>query len=271
MVNLWNHHVPVNGYCPVCQEEVETTDHAMFWCSRAREIWELILPSMIEYHWSQMDIKDQWLSFRGRQGDKLKLICRGAWAIWNDRNNLIHNRPAPNPTTRCEWIREYMADFRKVNPLGGSNFQSVEDVHRLIAEGEGMIMHTDAAYRGDKNTIGIGLVVRDKQGNLKAVKNMSSQVCTSPLGAEAAAVLEGLRLARALDVHHLTIMSNSLSLINSIEEEIQCEFCIATTLWDIKAIQNSFVKVTFGYVSRRFNRFSHKMAQAGLYSQSHLW
>lgn len=114
-------------------------------------------------------------------------------------------------------------------------------------------------------------MIRDKQGNLKAMMKTSSQVCTSPLGAEAEAVLEGFRLARFLDVHLLTVVSNSLSLIKTIREKVQCESCIATTVWDINSIKNSFFKVSFGHVSRQFNRFARKMVQAGLHSQPHLW
>lgn len=93
MVNLWNHHVSVNGSCLVCQEEIETSDHALFRCFKAREVWDLLFPGMVGDLWSHMDIKDRWLSFEGRMANKFELICVGAWAIWNARNNLVHNRP----------------------------------------------------------------------------------------------------------------------------------------------------------------------------------
>lgn len=67
MVNLRNHHVLVNGSCSVCKEEMETTDHALFQCSRAREIWEVLYPLMHVSSSSRLDIKDRWLRFADGQ------------------------------------------------------------------------------------------------------------------------------------------------------------------------------------------------------------
>lgn len=67
-VNLWTHDVPVNGYCPMCKEEIETTDHALFQCNRAKEIWVIIHHLMNNDHWCQMDVKDRWLSQIDCQG-----------------------------------------------------------------------------------------------------------------------------------------------------------------------------------------------------------
>lgn len=70
MINLWCHHVPVNGLCPVCQEEVETTDHALFQCSRAREVWNLLFP-VFDGFLSPMDIRERWLSLVDIRGQDL--------------------------------------------------------------------------------------------------------------------------------------------------------------------------------------------------------
>lgn len=67
----------------------------------------------------------------------------------------------------------------------------------------------NAAYMGDKCKSGIGLVLRDKFGKLQAVNTLVSSVCTSPLEVEA--ILQGLRLARTLDVHRVTVMFDSLN------------------------------------------------------------
>lgn len=153
-----------------------------------------------------------------------------AWAICNDRNNSVHNRPIPTTTNRCEWINEYLAEYKQANSIGRVHVQSEKDIINIISKGEEFILHTDAAFMGSQRTSGIGLVIRDKSGNLKAAQTLCSPVCSSPLGAEAVAVLEGLRLAKSLDVHHLSVLSNSLSLIQSINGDIHCDSRIATTV-----------------------------------------
>lgn len=96
MVNLGRHHVHVDGLCPLCKDGLETTDHVIFQCIRAREIWdtvEFISMGIID---SQMDIKDRWLYIGNNVSvQEVEQICVGAWAIWNDRNNVTHSRPIP--------------------------------------------------------------------------------------------------------------------------------------------------------------------------------
>lgn len=67
--------------------------------------------------------------------------------------------------------------------------------------------------------IGVGVVLRDKQGNLKATMK-SSNICTTPLCAETVAMLEGLWVAKEMNVKCVTILSDSLSLICIIHKEV---------------------------------------------------
>lgn len=83
---------------------------------------------------------------------------------------------------------------------------------------------------GKSRTSGIGIIMRDKVGSLQAAQSMASIVCSSPLGAKAIAVLEGLRLARSLDVRRVTVLSDSLNLVKAINQDIQSDYSIASTL-----------------------------------------
>lgn len=132
-------------------------------------------------------------------------------------------------------------------------------------------MHTDASVKGHQSNAAIGIVMRDRNGMLVAVQNSSTMVNNSPLEAEAMAILEGLCLARRLKVDRLTILSDSLTLIKTINEEMQGDACIAATVWEIKTSQKSFRSLNFHYISRKFNVFAHRMARLGLSSSPCLW
>lgn len=53
---------------------------------------------------------------------------------------MLHNHPIPSSEIRCDWVIEYLAEFRKANPEGGVHSQSLEDVRRLLEEGEEIIL-----------------------------------------------------------------------------------------------------------------------------------
>lgn len=84
MVNLGHHHVPVGYGCPICSERLETTDHALFHCTRAREIWANMYPNGCRIFFDHLDVKDRWVRLSLEYEEALSLICVGAWAIWND-------------------------------------------------------------------------------------------------------------------------------------------------------------------------------------------
>lgn len=75
----------------------------------------------------------------------MDLICVGAWAIWNDRNQVVHNLPISSIEDHCAWIHEYLAEFRKANGIRESHPLTEETYHELIQNGEDIIMHTDVS------------------------------------------------------------------------------------------------------------------------------
>lgn len=196
----------------MCKEDNETTDHALFRCGRAWEVWDIFFPQAYGHEMDSMEIKDRWLSMSRFKGPDLEHICVGAWPIWNDRNSLVHNQPIPLVLLRCEWINSYMEEFWKANPKGGQYVQSLEDISNIISNGEDLILHTDAAFMSSSGKSEIGIVLRNKLGQLQAAQTLVSEVCTSPSGVEAVAVLEGLRLAKFLGVRKVSVILDSLTV-----------------------------------------------------------
>lgn len=54
-VNLHKRGMEIAINCPVCSEKVETTDHILFECSRAKGIWDMTFKHELLY----MDFNDQ--------------------------------------------------------------------------------------------------------------------------------------------------------------------------------------------------------------------
>lgn len=180
--------------------------------------------------------------------------------IWNDRNHVVHNRPIPSIDARCAWIHDYIVEFRKANRVSDCSNMLAPTFHDMINKGEETIMHTNAAFDEINRRSGFGVVVRDKQGGLKAGLSLPSHICTTPLCAEAGAVLEGLQFARRLEVDRVTVMSDSLSLIQAIQGSGLVDSSIISILEDIKDTMSSFNRINFCHVRRSYNRFAHKLA-----------
>lgn len=43
--------------------------------------------------------------------DERDLAAITCWAIWSDRNNVIHGKPISLPKIKCDWISSYIQNF----------------------------------------------------------------------------------------------------------------------------------------------------------------
>lgn len=248
---------------PYVLEGQETTDHALFQCSCAREVWEILFPSGFRYFLGQMDVKDRWVRFSSDCEEELPLICMGAWAIWNDRNSSIHKRPFPDIGFRCSWIQEYLAEYAKANtPCGGENSHFQNDSLVFRAE-EDVIMNVDVAYGTANCKIGIGVVIIDKQGALMVALSSPAYIGPNPLCIETMAMLEGLKLANELKVVSMRSLTDSLNLCCILNGDIPCEASIAPVKWDVDQIRGT---LSFFHVPRNLNGMAHELAREGVFS-----
>lgn len=78
-VNLSRHDVEVEVVCPLCRKHPETTNHALFTCSRFERLWfHLIHPSQIGGV-SYLNVQDRWLWLGMTQSiEFVELICIGS-------------------------------------------------------------------------------------------------------------------------------------------------------------------------------------------------
>lgn len=112
--NLWKSGVNVDLTCSICNAFPESTDHALFSCSRAKNVWARTAPQVdcsIDFN---NRFRDRWLSVSSSCFDEeLDLIAITCWAIWNDRNSACSGKQLLSSDLRSVWILCYSKEFRK--------------------------------------------------------------------------------------------------------------------------------------------------------------
>lgn len=104
-VNLHSRGIDTPIICPICNQSNENSDHCLFVCKRAQEIWKLTFDCVFleeEFNGSLVDI---WIRIKSRHSrENLELIAITCWAIWLDRNKSIHGETTPTVQFRSQWI-----------------------------------------------------------------------------------------------------------------------------------------------------------------------
>lgn len=188
-INLNRRGLNLSTVCPICNLHPESTDHCLFVCSRAREIWSLTHNKVFleeDFHGSFID---RWLKIDANSSlQDLSLVATTCWAIWTDRNKTVHGDPIPPTQIRGRWIREYLDSFVKAN--------SRIDSRRIFYRGktpssapacwtpppDGIWkLNTDAACSHLESATGLGSSIRDKNGDIVAASSIFLDLALSPL------------------------------------------------------------------------------------------
>ena len=88
-----------NFECPICGKDSENVHHALLHCDFANRVWGCWsdVPHMIlRYNWSFQDSALHFLAHK--PSHDLELFFTVAWAIWFNRNKVIHDDMCSSPS-----------------------------------------------------------------------------------------------------------------------------------------------------------------------------
>ncbi|KAL2926932.1 hypothetical protein RDABS01_023357 [Bienertia sinuspersici] len=178
---LFQRHITENAYCLICENAVETINHALFKCNFDVEIWK------------QMAYKKK-LNVAG-----LLTIAALAWASWTCRNKVIFER---NCTLKAKQVAigfiklvaDYYAYARKVFPGGTKQTTSFTGLWQRPPVG--VIKVNVDAHMGADGKEGLG-------------------------AAEAMVVRYGIMLARRFGFQCIMVESDAANVVNIINSRLE--------------------------------------------------
>ncbi|KAK1555565.1 hypothetical protein Q3G72_028291 [Acer saccharum] len=104
----------------------------------------------------------------------LELLCVVFWRIWFCRNQLVHNLSSPVLGHVVSWASGYIDEWRsaqevfKPNPVGNSLLSAGLYLKWKPPDFEMFKINTDAATNYSNRSIGIGIIIRDSLGSVRA-------------------------------------------------------------------------------------------------------
>ncbi|KAL6574838.1 hypothetical protein OROMI_012123 [Orobanche minor] len=261
MQNLERRNLHVNNICPLCLQTGETVMHIFQHCHFARVVWALSnIPVFAIYnHWP--DIWD-WVYYlkqvlRIEQFNLFICIC---WRLWYTRNTLVHERKAPDPPSVVQFAAEFLARYREAKIQFAAPRPSESQQAWKPPTGATIKVNVDAAIFKNSSTAGLGLVARDSSGKVVTWRQRRVHSVICPELAETLAILEGLRLAKEFGWQQVTIESDCLSIINSINSSEVCLAASGHLVDEIKAGSSLFSVISFQHSFRSANSLAHDLA-----------
>lgn len=266
--NLAKRGLDVPLSCPICMNSIESTDHILFDCYRAREIWSQVCGKTFLDEDFNNSLGDRWLKIsENTSKEELELVTVTCWSIWMDRNKKIHEEDIPPVNIRCNWVINYMEEFRKANlrtPVEEDRIPRNRGVEAnfWIPPDEGVFkVNVDAAWSNNPSKTGYGAICRDSRGEVKGALASSIDLVFSPPFAELKTISEGLKLAKRLNCSKIIVESDCAQAVHFVSKQ-QCPWSdVEATVEEIWGIMADFAVAQIVLIPRKRNKVADFLAK----------
>ncbi|XP_060972316.1 uncharacterized protein LOC133038243 [Cannabis sativa] len=185
--------------CSICKQAWESTGHALFSCKYAKAVWRSL---NLSFNWcaaTNMKNRDYvtYLSSIYNKVEMEQLLCT-MWAIWTERNNVIHGKNARRAKNLAVFATDFLQNFRAAQHnaacvSSGSATATPATSHQQQSHTRppasipwrppaacAFKLNTDAAVDVSSHITGIGVILRDANGHVKACALMVVNALKAP-------------------------------------------------------------------------------------------
>ncbi|XP_058774363.1 uncharacterized protein LOC131648640 [Vicia villosa] len=253
---------------PLCQNQVETSDHLFLHYNVSKQVWFLsplglrIPPSTGIDYWI-----DKMLNVGDSYGSQLFSVI--LWKMWSWRNRVVFNKEAFNPQQVVNEAIEWIHDYNTSN-LGKGGHRTAVTVEGFEGvNNETMMVHVDTGCFED-GTIAMGCVMKEASKGvfLSATRKQAMEV--DPTMAEALALCWALKTVVDLKITKAVFHSDAMSVVDCINR-ISFDAVLEPIIVDCLELLESFSAAVCLYISRTCNMDAHNLVGIGHKMGSRTW
>ena len=264
--------ISTSSDCPICGKELENVHHALLLCDFANLVWDcwFDVPQMIlRNNWTFHDLAMHVLIHK--PSHDLELFLTVAWAIWFNRNKVIHEDKCSSPSQVWQMAKNLIEEF---NEAASSDLFTPRpsQLYSWSPPPPGVFkINVDGSSSDLGESSSIGVIIRDCKGQTVAAFCKPLQSHFSAELVEVLALEQGIFLAWELQLSRVMFESDALSVINAINDST-FGTPYGHIIQDISHAQSSFVFYSFKHLNQAFNFAAHELAHfARRNSSVHLW
>ena len=209
--------IHLSSDCPIFGEESESLTHALILCDFALSVWSLWQDCPLNLLVNATDFIDVMHKFCSSPNiAHLEYFFATAWAIWHNRNLLMHNEKGLTPLQVWDLARSVLEDFHEVNNVLCSVKQGPNVGWMAPPPGYFKVNVDDVSPLDGKGISGVGAIVRNDGGKVVVALCKALPSCYPAEWAELFALEQGIILAQKLAISNVIIESDVALVIQAI-------------------------------------------------------
>ena len=134
----------------------------------------------------------------------------------------------------------------------------------MVIDNDGLTLYVDATVSLTSQKIGIGAVLFTPSKRVQAQLSKPLEGSLSALHAEALALIVGLQWAQYIGLSIKVISSDSLTLVQALNNNTSYNNEVGILLTDIKMLLTNCPEATISHVGRKYNFAAHHLAKHAL-------
>ncbi|XP_075645523.1 uncharacterized protein LOC142616588 [Castanea sativa] len=194
-LNLAKRGVVQDAYCDECRKEVESIQHALWTCPKARDAWEcskLVISDRSSRCQNFQDLMWLFLMEEEVEMDKVVLIVTIAWTLWHNKNEVKLGGERKPGKVIFKWAAQCIEEYEAVN--------------------------VDGAIFSIQKSARVGVTIRDDRGRLEAAMSMKIHAPLRALEAEAKAFEASIIFTRDVGVQDIILEGDSMIMYRALSE-----------------------------------------------------
>ncbi|XP_042983344.1 uncharacterized protein LOC122312724 [Carya illinoinensis] len=261
--------------CPICGLAAATSDHVLWNCSAARDVWSQASRPIQKLSLEAKSLKEIWQQIMGKL-PKIMMEQAGSIMrlIWTRRNKVVHGKEFRHPNSIIHMAQDDLKCF-KLARQNNSNGQGAEFSgrnQRWTTPPEGLYkLNWNAAINQSLGLIGIGAILRDCNGQVLGTIRARRNLNVSPFTAEAYAMMMAVLFCKEAGFHSIIFEGDSLQVVERMQKIVidwsQGGFIIK----DTKQVLQEIVSWSFCHRKRDSNMAAHMLAKDALLTECDLY
>ncbi|KAK9950614.1 hypothetical protein M0R45_006095 [Rubus argutus] len=249
-----------NSTCVFCNAHPESDVHVFLECDGLLEFWHEFSSDVTpdKHHFSSIfDLISD--AFASPDSYKIELLFMCLWVIWSERNNIIWKEGNFKPLFMAAWtlnlLEEYQKFHRPKNKINRRPFSKWEAPPRGRLK-----INCDGAYKTELELGGIGVVVRNEDGNVIASLSRSIPVVSSAFHTEVEACRAALLLASQQGWDDFILETDCANLVSTLERIGEDFSEYGRIIDDCREYMLTFNTIEIRHIYREANCVANRLA-----------
>lgn len=204
--------------CLICGSDLENITHAILRCNSTSQVWDFWADNPIRASKNSLNFQDSSMFILNQKSTKdLETFFVVAWAIWYNRNKVVHNESNLSPQQTWLMAKSTLEDFSNAADVDLSYIRISPTSWKPLPCG---VYKINVDGSSDQNRYSsVEIIVRDSKGQPIACLSKFLQSNYSIEFVEIIALEQEILLAKDLQLPRVIFESDALNVIQAINEK----------------------------------------------------